>query len=328
MSQRSIRVDLAACQANCRTLKQYAGERGLFAVVKDDAYGHGMEKIASALAGEVDGLCVFAGYDALALRRSGYEGPILVMGGFADATELAALHNAQVWPVVHNHQQALVMASSPSVFERVALKVNTGMNRLGVPVDQADGELARIGGKVRQPLLMTHFACADEPGGTRRQAEIFNELSGRLNLPFTCSNTAATVLAEPPCPGEEFVRCGIGIYGASPVAGRPAGEFGLEPVMELVAPVCDARILEKGEKVGYGSTWQAAERTAMAAINIGYGDGYSRLARGAPVQIGDRRCKTVGRVSMDLTVVETGLPPVPIGVPAQMWGKQVSVDAV
>ena len=328
MSERVARVDLRACQANCRTLKKQAGTRKLFAVVKDDAYGHGMEAVARALAGEADGLCVFASRDAAVLRASGCRIPILAMGGFADAAELEALRKAQAWPVVHNRQQALIMAAADGVFERVALKVNTGMNRLGLAVDEAEAALARIAAKVRQPLLMTHFADADIPGGVQRQAEIFNELTAGFDLPCTCCNTAATFLEPPPCAGEEFVRCGIGIYGASPVAGRPAAEFGLQPAMELLAPVCDARILEKGESVGYGSIWQAAARTAVAVVNIGYGDGYSRLAAGAPVRIGDRDCRTVGRISMDLTIVETGLPPVRIGDVAQMWGKQVSVDAV
>ena len=326
--QRVARVDLAACQANCRQLRRRAGKRKLFAVVKDDGYGHGMQQVAQALAGEADGLCVFAGRDAEALRAGGWQGPILVMGGFADADALQAIRQAAAWPVVHNLQQVQIMEGSAGSFERVAVKVNTGMNRLGIAAGEVDRALAQIAGRTSDPLLMTHFACADVAGGIRRQAEEFNELAGRLQLPATCCNTAATCLESPPCASEEFVRCGIGIYGASPVAGRPAADFGLQPVMQLSAPVCDVRILEKGDRVGYGGTWQAGQRTAVAAVNIGYGDGYSRRAVNAPVRIGDRSCWTVGRVSMDLTVVETGLPPVQVGQAAEMWGSQVPVDKV
>lgn len=326
--QKIARIDLSACVANCRTLKKKAGQRKLFAVVKDDAYGHGLQPVAQALDGEADGLCVFAGADATILRAGGYQGPILVMGGFADSAELEIICQAEAWPVVHNRQQAQIMADGSNAFERVAVKVNTGMNRLGLAIDEAEAILGQIAEKAGTPLLMTHFACADVSGGVDQQAEIFNKLAERLDLPATCCNTAATCLDFLPCLGEEFVRCGIGIYGASPVAGRPAAEFGLRAAMELSAPVCDARILEKGEGVGYGNIWQAREKTAVAVVNIGYGDGYSRLAVNAPVRIGNRACRTVGRISMDLTIVETGLPPVQVGQTAQMWGKEVPVDAV
>ncbi len=321
-------IDLHACVHNCRTLRALAGSRKLFAVVKANAYGHGMLPVAEALAGEADGFCVFTPAEAVQLAGCETGKPVYAMGGFADASQLDALASAQAWITVHTSDQVRLLAESPSRFGRVFVKVNTGMNRLGFRPEDAADAVRQIGDAAAQVSLMTHFASADEPDGARHQADRFADLVAQLGLAATCSNTAATVLQETLLPAEEFVRCGIGLYGASPVANRPASDFGLKPAMALRAPVLAVQKLEPGECVGYGCAWRAAHRTAIAIVGIGYADGYPRAAAGAPAIVGERRGKVVGRVSMDMTAIETGLPACQVGEIAQMWGSEVPVDEV
>ena len=319
-------INTEACVKNCSHLAKIAGERKFFPVVKADAYGHGLERISAAIASTVDGFCVFETATALTLRELGVEQPIVVLGGLGDKEEADAAKKMRLWPVLGSPRH-VELASEPRRFERIIVKVQTGMHRLGLEPAAVNATVERLRSQgCSNLMLMQHFADADLEDGTKMQRKVMGRLTEKLQLPFSESNSAATLLADP-C-GEEFVRCGIGIYGSTPDT-RPAKQHGLEPVMRLESEVIAVQQLAKGETVGYGSRWVADSPTTVAVVACGYADGYPRHAPdGTPVAINGQILKLAGRVSMEMLTVEVPDGRVAIGDRAQMWGDLVPVDTV
>lgn len=319
-------IDVAACVANCRRLREAAGGRELFPVVKADAYGHGLMRVAAAIADEVDGFCVFELPDALKMRRRGIAKPIVVLGGLGSRREAAAAAAAGVWPVLSTPRH-LALIEDPRSFELLLVKAQTGMNRLGLAaaeVVDATLQLRRRG--CPEVMLMHHFADADKSGGATGQRRRLAKLRQRAPLAFSESNSAA-LLATRSC-GERFVRPGISLYGASPDEAS-ASDHGLVPAMRLVSRVIAVQRLARGDSVGYGSRWKARRATTIAVVACGYADGYPRHAPdGTPVAIGGRLLGLAGRVSMEMLTVEVPDGEVAIGDRAQLWGEQVPVDTV
>lgn len=325
-------IFLDACITNCKLLKRHADNRKLFAVVKADAFGHGMIPVATAIANEVDGFCVFSWDEAVELASAKLAKPILAMAGFNDSTEMESLAKIKAWPVIAADYQIEMLKASKVQFERSFIKVNSGMNRLGFSPDQAI-EQVRVLKNIKQAgdlALMTHFASADTIEECQPQVVQFAKVIAELKLPFTCSNTAATLLDSQPIVGEEFVRSGIGVYGCSP---KPqlatAASLGLIPAMELTAPIVQVRRLKVGDRLGYGGIWQATKPVVEAVIKIGYADGYPRtIGDGAPVKIGNLRAELAGRVAMDMISVVMDDSDCKINDLAQLWGRELPADEV
>lgn len=322
-------IDIAAAVHNCEILRQAAGTRKLFAVIKADAYGHGMVTLATGIAAAVDGLCVYQLQDAIRLREEKIELPLLVLGGFRTTEELAELAAAKLWAVVHEPRQIDLLEAAPHKLPRVFVKAQTGMHRLGLPIADVPIAVERLRHCGCELSLMHHFANADVPQGMAEQQAAMQELVTQTGLPYTASNSAATLLADDP--SEEFVRCGISVYGCTPAAGtaHSAAHLELRPVMSLMSEVISLQQVAKGCGVGYGSRWRAPQDMQVAVVACGYADGYPRLAPdGTPVVIAGQRLELVGRVSMEmLTVAVTGTP-IELGAPVELWGAQVSVDEV
>lgn len=324
----TIRLD--ALRHNLRVVRKHCPRSRVIAMVKANAYGHGLLPVARAL-GDADALGVAEIDEAMALRAGGVVKPLVLIEGVWSAPELrlAAEHGFAV--VVHQREQ-LDMLRRTSLPRPVDawLKLETGMHRLGLPEAVADAAVAELKGRVRALGVMTHFACADEVSNpmNRAQLERLAQFARRHHLPGSAANSAAIVAA--PASHLDSVRPGIMLYGGSPLAGKAAFEFDLQPVMTLSARVIAVNDVPQGDSVGYGATWHAPRDSRVGVIGIGYGDGYPRHAMpGTPVRIGTELVPMVGRVSMDMITVDlTAHPQVGVGDEAVLWGEDLSADVV
>ncbi len=332
-----LTLDPQALAHNVSVLREHMPEAKLLAMVKADAYGHGMVTVARHLVDHVDGLGVACMSEALTLREHGVGGTITVMEGVFTAEELAQARAKYLTLVMHSPEQLAVLEADEATGPlAVWLKVNTGMNRLGFRPTQALLAWRRIGQcvGVHRLGLMTHFACADEPvlAMTDQQIGRFRALQQALSadkggpVAGSLANSAA-VLAWPEA-ADDWVRPGIAVYGSSPFADRSAAQFGLRPAMTLRARVISVFTVPAGERVGYGASWQAPQSTRIAVVSVGYGDGYPRhAATGTPVLINGRRHPLVGRVSMDMITVQVD-DSVNVGDEVVLWGEGLPADEV
>ncbi|MDX6647872.1 MAG: alanine racemase [Miltoncostaeaceae bacterium] len=315
------RVDRGAIRANARLLARAAGRAELMAVVKADGYGHGATAAAlAALEGGARRLAVATAAESEALRSDGIGAPLLVMGPLV-GREVARAIAAHADIVAWTPQACLAAAAAGRAAgrpARVHLKLDTGMGRLGArPEDVAALVEAADRPGIEVAGIMTHFATADLPaaadgGFFREQLLRFRAAADALRPRFPgaalhAANSAATLRAEEGLDARlDVVRCGIALYGCSPFGANP-DEHGLRPAMSLVSYVAAVKTVRSMESVGYGRAWRASRGTRVAAVPIGYGDGYSRsLSNRAEVLVGGRRRPVVGTISMDQLTVELG----------------------
>jgi alanine racemase len=322
-------IDLDALRHNYRLARQLHGGRA-FAVVKANAYGHGALACARALAGEADGYAVAFLEEALALRASGIEAPILLLEGVFDAAELLEAVKYKLWLAVHHPAQVEMIEKTPlSAPLRVWIKVNSGMNRAGFLPAAVRVVWKRliVGGKVKDCGFMTHFARADEPDAeaTAEQIRAFDAATRSLPGERSLANSGA-ILAWPDS-HRDWARPGIMLYGADPLPGEG---HGLLPVMTLTSQVVAVRELSISDPLGYGARFIAPRRTRVGLVAIGYADGYPRTApEQLPVAVDGQLASLIGRVSMDMLTVDlTDVPEAGIGSTVELWGKQISVNSV
>ncbi|MEC7548240.1 MAG: alanine racemase [Thalassolituus sp.] len=302
-----------------------------YAVIKSDGYGHGMLACANALSGEADGFAVACVDEALTLRQAGIRQPILVLEGAYDPEEwtLASKYHLQL--AVH-HPQQLKDKAEADLSDEVAvwLKVSSGMNRLGVKLEDAPEMIARIRNDNDLILrhVMSHFATSDEADTGFYQQQIATMTEHAWPVPLSLSNSASVIRGG--IEQERVLRPGIMLYGSSPCEDISAAEAGLKPVMTLQSALISTHTVKAGETVGYGCTWTAPRDSRIGVVAIGYGDGYPRHApSGTPVNVAGQRCELVGRVSMDMITVDiTDAPEAGIGSPVELWGELVSIDEV
>jgi alanine racemase len=323
-------IDRAALAHNLGVARARAGSARVLAVVKANAYGHGLERAAAAFAA-ADGLALIELDAALRLRESGYAGRLVLLEGLFGAAEVTVAARAGLSVVVHGEEQLRMLDAAPSDAQLdVLLKLNTGMNRLGFTLEKAAGALARLRAHraVRTLSLMTHFAAADEPRGVAWQLDPFNAFAGGQALPCTLANSAA--LLRYPQTRADWVRPGIMLYGCSPFADQSATELGLKPAMTLASRLIAVQDLKTGDSVGYGSAFIAPQAMRIGVIACGYADGYPRHApTGTPVLVNGGRTRTLGRVAMDLICCDlTDLPAATVGAPVTLWGDGLSADEV
>lgn len=332
----TARIDPSALSGNLAVVRALARASRVLAVVKADAYGHGAVRAARALS-EADGLAVARVEEALALRRAGVGGAILVLGGFRDPESLDRLARERVDAVVHAPPQvAMVRSRSGGPPVRLWVEMDTGMHRLGFPPSdfrEVWRALAALPGVAKPLHAMSHFASADEPGGgaTSRQLARFDDALAGLGgaaPPSSLANSAA-VLAAPDA-HRDWVRPGLMLYGASPMAGGRAQDHGLRPAMTLTAPLVAVKTIERGARVGYGGTWAAPDTMPLGIAAIGYADGYPRHApSGTAVLVNGRRAALAGRVSMDLVAIDLrGCPDARAGDRVTLWGEGLPVEEI
>jgi alanine racemase len=303
------------------------------AVVKANAYGHGLVATALCLA-DADAFAVARLDEALALRSAGVRKPIVLLEGVFDAAQLqeAARHNLEI--VVHEREQLALLENAPAGHRFVVwLKIDTGMNRLGFRPQQVEAALAslmRLGERLFELRLMTHLASADEHDSalTNQQLAQFTALTRGRPMIRSLANSAG-VFAWPAAHAD-WIRPGLALYGVSPFADQVGSELGLAAAMRLVSTVIAVREVPAGETVGYGGTWRAARDSRVAILAGGYGDGLPRsLPNGTPVLVRGERAALAGRVSMDMIAVDvTNVAGVTVGDPALLWGPELPVEEI
>jgi alanine racemase len=325
-------VSAAAFAHNLDIARTHAAGAKLWAVLKANAYGHGLERAARAL-GAADGFAVLDLEEAARLRALGVQKPILMLEGFFEPQDVAALHRQRLTPVIHHAGQLEMLAQAAPAGEiDVYLKANTGMNRLGFAAEgfKPAFDALRAHPRVRGITLMTHFADADGASGIRAQLEAFEALAKPLGrLPRSLANSAA-LLRYPKETAADWARPGIMLYGCSPFADASAASLGLQPVMTLRSEIIAVQRLRPGDRVGYGGSFETKAALTLGVVACGYADGYPRHApSGTPVLVNGSRSRTVGRVSMDMIAVDiTQLPAAGVGTPVTLWGEGLSADEV
>ncbi|MFM5078630.1 alanine racemase [Aeromonas caviae] len=326
-------IDLDALQHNFTVVRRHAPHSKIIAVLKANAYGHGLLQVAHALA-QADAYAVARVEEALVLRANAITKPILVLGGFFSAEALPLLAKHELQTTLHTWEQLALLeqASLPAPI-KVWLKLDTGMNRLGLRTLELPAFIERLSHcrNVVQPFhLMTHFSQSDEQDtqATRLQIEEFNRLSAHLPGERTMANSAG-ILAWP-ASRSDWIRPGLMLYGASPFTGQLAADHDLRPVMNLKSQLIATRACQQGEAVGYGGHWVADRNTTLGVVAAGYGDGYPRMApEGTPMLINGRRVPIVGRVSMDMITVDLGpAASDKVGDEVTLWGEGLPVEQV
>lgn len=323
------RISVDAIAHNLRVARSHAGAARMFAVVKANAYGHGLSRALRALAA-ADGFAVLTLEEAANLRLMGIEKPILLLEGIFGADEIATCAELDLWPVLHHARQLDWLQQYPPARPlQVFLKFDSGMHRLGFPLVEHASIVARTRALpgVEGITLMTHFAQADEPAGAGWQLQPFLRELSDYGLPWSSANSAA-LLRYPETLGA-WVRPGIMLYGSSPFAEVQAAQLGLRPAMTLQSEIIGVQTLQPGEGVGYGQLFRAERAMRVGIVACGYADGYPRHApTGTPVLVNGRPSRTLGRVSMDMLCVDLSETDAGVGSPAVLWGEGLSVDAV
>jgi alanine racemase len=332
-------IDTAALRHNLGTIRAYAPGSKVMAVIKANAYGHGLVSTALAL-GDADAFAVARLDEGITLRSAGVRAPIVLLEGIFNAEQLAEAAHHGFELVVHDPLQIKLLEAHRGTRRFVVwIKMDTGMNRLGFRPEAFGTALERLR-ELKVPALelraMTHLARADERSEpmTLAQVERFEStlaaagLSGAHRITTSIGNSAGT-LAHPRGHGD-WVRPGLALYGVSPFADAIAGNHGLKPVMTLETTVLTVREVKRGETVGYAGAWRAERDSAIAILAAGYGDGLPRhLANGTPVLIDGGRYPLVGRVSMDMIAVNvTGASRIAAGSRAIVWGEGLPVEEV
>ncbi len=302
------------------------------AVVKANAYGHGLVAVAGALR-DADAFAVARVEEGLALRRAGIAKPVILLEGVFDRDQLLAAAAGAFELIVHAPEQIeLLRDAAAGMRFKVWLKLDTGMNRLGLKSAEFAAAHAALGqlAAVEPPVnLFTHLASADEPqmAATAQQLTCFDALTGSLPGERSIANSAALLNYPQAC--ADWVRPGLLLYGVSPISGMIGSDHGFRPVMTLHSRVIAVKQVGRGEAVGYGGAWIAARPTRLAVAAIGYGDGYPRgLRLGSPVLVNGRRAPLAGRVSMDMIGIDVTDVPVRRGDPVVLWGPGLPVEEI
>ncbi|HSY27870.1 MAG TPA: alanine racemase, partial [Burkholderiaceae bacterium] len=326
-------IDVAALQHNLAIAKRHASSAKVWAIVKANAYGHGLAPAVRAFAA-ADGLGLIEPDGAIRLRELGWQKPILLLEGFFHAEDVQLLAQYNLQTAIHCDEQIIMLqqADLPAPVD-VHLKMNTGMNRLGFKPDAYRDAYARLRGisQVRNISMMTHFANAEHDDHAvisfAEQIERFQDGSGDLAGERSLANSAADLLR--PDTAADWVRPGIMLYGGTP-GGKTAAEFGLLPAMTLASEIIGIQEIHAGDAVGYGSRFVATHTMRVGVIACGYADGYPRHApTGTPVLVDGIRTRTVGQVSMDMIVADlSAIPDARVGSSVTLWGQGLPIDEV
>ena len=318
-------VHTEALAHNLARARRAAPDAKVWAVVKANAYGHGIERAYAGLQG-ADGFALLDLAEAERVRALGWRGPILLLEGCFEPRDLERCSRLNLWHTVHREEQIDWLAGHKThVPHQVFLKMNSGMNRLGFRPAAYARAHRRLSGltQVESIALMTHLSDADGPRGIAHQLAVFDAATRDLPGDRSLANSAASLRYAPDDESVrgDWIRPGIMVYGSSPdYPQRSIADWGLRPTLSLRAQVIAVQDLVAGEQVGYGSRYTAERAMRLGVIACGYADGYPRVVpNGTPVLVGETRTRLVGRVSMDMITIE--LPPeAGVGSVATLWG--------
>ena len=322
-------IDLSALAYNLSRVRSLCPNSKVMAVIKANAYGHGLLETAGAMA-TADGLAVARIQEAMQLRQGGINQRLLLLGTLLAADELNYCAEHSIDVVVHNQESLDLVCAHKGKKLNVWAKLDTGMHRLGLNRGDYATSMRALEdcGNVDEIIQMSHFSSSEQtamPDTTLAQSEIFEQLAGDFSYPASLANSGAII--NWPQSHREWVRPGIMLYGANP--GGDCADQQLKPAMTLRSKLLSIREIEAGESVGYGGTWTSEESTRIGTVGIGYGDGYPRHAQnGTPVLIGDHIVPLVGCVSMDLITVDLGEVSAQVGDEVTLWGQGLKVETV
>jgi alanine racemase len=316
-----------ALRHNLSRLRRAAGDAKVWAVVKANAYGHGIERVYEALRG-ADGFALLDLQEAERVRALGWRGPILLLEGVFEARDLELCSRLGLWHTVHCDEQVDMLAMhKTNAPHKVFLKMNSGMNRLGFAPQRYRAAWTRLDAlpQVDEIALMTHFSDADGAKGVAAQLQVFEETTQGLPGERSVANSAATLrFGGDAAVRADWVRPGIAMYGSAPdYPDHDIAHWDLQPAMTLRSRIIGVQDLKPGDTVGYGSTFTAGQPVRIGIVACGYADGYPRhCSTGTPILVDGVRTQLLGRVSMDMLTVDlTPVPGAKIGSEVTLWGR-------
>lgn len=341
-------IHTAALRHNLERARRAGGDARVWAVVKANAYGHGIERAFEGFRA-ADGFALLDLDEAQRVRQLGWRGPILLLEGVFALRDLELCSRLELWHTVHCTEQIdMLAAHKTNVPQRVFLKMNSGMNRLGFAPERYRSAWTRLNAlpQVDEISLMTHFSDADGPRGVAQQMQRFAAITRDLPGERSLCNSAA-LLRHPVDPMaaatdpqtlvvSDWVRPGIALYGSAPdYPQHTAAHWDLQPTMTLAAKIIAIQAIQTGGSVGYGSTFVADQPMRIGVVACGYADGYPRSCpTGTPVLVDGVPTRTLGRVSMDMIAVDlSDVPQAGMGSTATLWGRAANgavlpIDAV
>ena len=325
-------IRLGALKHNLSVIRDASPDAKIMAVIKANAYGHGMVTVAENV-GDVDAFAVARLPEAIELHDAGVNKPIVLLAGVLTDEELVAAIEHGFEIVVHCPEQVELLESCDSGDAVVWLKFDTGMNRLGFRPEDAEELIERLQNipAVAELRLMSHLASADEQGNdeTKEQLRRFESVVKGFSGAVSVANSA-TALGWPSLAGDYWIRTGIALFGISPFDGKTGADLGLKPVMQFEARLIARKPLQKGARVGYKGAYTAASDSVLGIISAGYGDGYTRhFKSGTPVLINGRKVPVIGNVSMDMIAVDLGENSTDtVGDIVTLWGSGLPVEEI
>lgn len=329
MRDTRILLSATALQHNLQRVRQLAPNSRILSMVKADAYGHGMDFAVQALA-DTDAFGVAFLDEARRVRRLSHR-PIVIMEGAFSLAEWQAAAAIGAQCTIHQVCQVDWALQHVVHGATIWLKLNAGMNRLGLAPDRLLDAAQRLRKAGYTLILTMHYANADQPEHplNAQQNAVFSQIAAQLAPIQTSVCNSAALIAWPAQQGD-WVRPGIMLYGSSPFEQHSAKQLQLQAVMSVESVLMAQHELAVGAQVGYGSRWTAQRPSRVGVVAIGYGDGYPRTAQGAVAQIAGQLVNVIGRVSMDMLLVDlTDLDTrFPNGTPVCLWGESPSVDQI
>ncbi len=326
-------IDLSACRHNLSVAKQAAPDSKCIAIIKANAYGHGMVQIAKSLT-DADAFGVARIEEAVTLREADITKPILLLEGFFSEEELNIVRKHKIDTVIHNESQLQLLEQSRGEAVSVIIKIDSGMHRLGFSPKELKNisqRLEKCAGINKPVKFMTHFSNADDKHDekTLKQIDVFFQSLDDVSYDEISIANSAGILGWPQSHAN-WNRPGIMLYGVSPFINAKAEDHNLKPVMTLSSQLISVKPVKKGDAIGYGGTYVCEKDMIVGIVAIGYGDGYPRHAKtGSPVLVNGKRCSLVGRVSMDMICVDLSeQPDANVNDPVILWGKGLAIEEV
>ena len=329
-----IVIDLQAIIYNYNIIKERNSNSKIIAVIKGNAYGHGLKQVALQLSNIVDVLAVSCCDEGLKLRKAGIKIPILILQGLFHIGELQIVKKYNLWLVIHTIEQIkyLEKYNIASTNSKIFIKINTGMNRLGISVEQVPETILKIKQLgIKSIVLMTHLISSDITHSdiVKKQLASFYNCVNKFNLPLSISNSGAILSKIVMC--DNWLRVGIMLYGVIPGKLNDFNKIKmqkiLKPVMSFESEIIAIKEIEAFEYVGYDATWQSDKKTKIAIVAVGYKDGYPiQTKKGVPVAVCGIKTTIVGRVSMNMITVDiTNIKQAKIGSKVELWGRKISI---
>ena len=324
-----LEIDLRALDFNLKNLKKSVTSAKFYPVIKADAYGHGVKKVSKRINSKVDGFCVATTEEAINLRSFSKK-PVLDLEGPYDLSDINSLVKNNIQFVIHSSRQ-LNFLKKVKTFQRnqpIWLKFDSGMNRLGFPMDDASKVFEEVAKKTNQIVLMSHFFSFKGNNHQLKKFELLEKKfsSNKIFVQKSLCNSGGMI--NFPSSQKDIVRPGICLFGSK--SNLNIKNLKLKPVMTLKSKFISIKEIERGEKVGYEGTWQANRRTKIGILPIGYGDGYPlNLSNCGKVSINGRLASVIGKISMDMMAVDlTNLRKISYKDEVILWGKGHEVDTV